>query len=106
MTSYSVIITEQADKDIDSIGLYILEELHNPTAAERFLALIDKRILELEIFPKMHSLIQNERLQNYRKIHVMNYIIFYTVNDISRTATVQRILYCRRDWLNILYRDQ
>ena len=106
MNRYTVIVTEKADEDIFNIGLYIVEELHNLSAAKRLLELVDKRILELELYPKMHSTIRNKRLREYRKIHVMNFIIFYTVDDSTRTVMVQRVLYGRRDWMHLLYLDQ
>ena len=106
MSRYSIVITEQADADINSIGLYMIEELHHLTAARRFLDLVDARILELERFPRMHSPIRNKRLREYRKIHVMNYIVFYTIDEPHKTVVIQRVLYCRRDWMNLLYLEQ
>lgn len=36
------------------------------------------------------------------KIMVDNYIVFYIVNEESKTVTIIRILYGRRNWINLL----
>ncbi|MGH4121235.1 type II toxin-antitoxin system RelE/ParE family toxin [Clostridium sp.] len=54
--------------------------------------------------PLRNALVNYERLAyiGIRKIMVDNYIVFYIANDESKTVTIIRILYGRRDWINLL----
>ena len=62
------------------------------------------RFLLLEELPFRNALVLDERLayQGIRRILIDNYIVFYVVNDEKKIVTVVRILYNRRDWINLL----
>jgi len=101
---YQVVISDVAEIDMIAIGLYIAEELYSPEAADNLLDEIDKQILSLEQMPKKFALVSDERLaqQGVRLIPVKNYLVFYFVDDFSRTVTITRILYGKRDWVHLL----
>jgi addiction module RelE/StbE family toxin len=101
---YEIVITGPADADISDIALYISNELHSPQAAVNLLDDIDRHILDLEHMPKKYALVQDERLsdQRIRIIPVKNYLVFYSINDNSKTITIIRVLYNKRDWVKIL----
>lgn len=40
--------------------------------------------------------------QGIRKLLIGNYVIFYIVREENRMVTILRILYGKREWLNIL----
>ena len=48
---------------------------------------------------------REERLaaKGYRVLPVKNYLIFYKVNEAEKCVDIIRILYNRRDWINLLY---
>ena len=48
--------------------------------------------------------VTDERLASigYRKLIVKGYIAFYTIDEQSKAVDIVRILYARRDWLQLL----
>ena len=101
---YNIKITAPAKKDIKSAISYIANDLHNPQAAENTLNLFEKEINTLSELPMRQPLVKDEFLaQNgFRIIQVNNYLVFYTVREEEKQVTVQRVLYNRRDWMNLL----
>lgn len=104
MSTYNIQITEPAEKDLYEIGAYISKELLEPETAKKVVSKIAKGIGTLEDMPLRNALVADERLANkgIRKIMEDNYIIFYIVSEDSKTVTIIRILYSRRDWINLL----
>ncbi|NMM65082.1 type II toxin-antitoxin system RelE/ParE family toxin [Clostridium sp. P21] len=104
MSTYNIQITEPAEEDLYEIGVYISKELLEPETAKKVISKIAKEINSLADMPLRNALVVDERLayNGIRKIIVNNYIIFYVVNDESKTVTIIRVLYSRRDWLNLL----
>ena len=104
MSNYDIQITEPAENDLYEIGVYISKELLEPETAKEVVAKIASRIISLEDIPLRNTLVADDRLANkgIRKIIVDNYIIFYIVTEESKTVTILRILYSRRDWMNLL----
>lgn len=104
MSNYNIQITEPAEKDLYEIGTYISKELLEPETAKKVVSKIAKGISILEDMPLRNALVADDRLAyiGIRKIMVDNYIIFYVVTEESKTVTIIRILYGRRDWINLL----
>lgn len=104
MSTYNIEISEPAEKDLYKIGVYISKELLEPETAKRVISKIAKGINSLEEMPLRNTLVLDERLahKGIRKILVDNYIVFYIVTEESKTVTIIRILYGRRDWINLL----
>jgi len=52
----------------------------------------------------MYPFCENERLkrQEYRKALIKNYIMFYRVDDKTRTIYVMRFIYGGRDYIKLL----
>ena len=104
MSTYDIQITESAEKDLHEIGSYISKELLEPTTAKKMISKIAKGINSLEDMPLRNAVVADEKLayKGIRKIMVDNYIIFYIVTEENKTVTILRILYGRRDWMNLL----
>lgn len=90
------------EDDLNKIVDYIAFKLHNPIAAEQLVDAVQKAIFErlpfAESFEPFHSV--RDRKYPYYRITVKNYTVFYVV--IGDTMEVRRILYSRRDWMNIM----
>ena len=41
-------------------------------------------------------------LNGIRRLLVDNYIIFFTINEFDKVVTIVRILYSRRDWIDLI----
>lgn len=104
MSRYNIDITEPAEYDLSQIGKYISEELLEPQLASKVIDKIASTIFSLEEMPSRHALVRDERLaqQGIRKIMMDNYIVFYIISEEIKTVTIIRILYSRRDWINLL----
>ncbi|MHB8126085.1 MAG: type II toxin-antitoxin system RelE/ParE family toxin [Desulfitobacteriaceae bacterium] len=104
MKKYSVLMTQTATEDLNSIALYITDELRETFIAKKLVGNIKEVVMSLEQMPTRHSLLTDENLavQGIRKITVDNYIVFYIVSEKDNIVTIVRILYGRRDWVNLL----
>lgn len=104
MNTFNIQITEPAEKDLYEIGAYISKELLEPETAKKVISKIAKGINSLEDMPLRNALVADERLayKGIRKIMMDSYIVFYIVTEENKTVTIIRILYSRRDWLNLL----
>ncbi len=104
MARYDLQYTEPAGNDLTELLRYIAITLSEPIIAQRMLTTIEKAIDSLSTMPYKYPLVDDEHLAGlgYRKLHIKNYIAFFTIDKGARIVNVERILYARRDWLHIL----
>lgn len=104
MDKYTVDVLQPAKHDMRDIYLYIANELHVPIAAADLLDEIENALGRLAFSPHGNPRVRHERLahQGYRMLIIRNYIAFFTINEQAKVVEVERILYGRRDWANIL----
>ena len=104
MSKYQIEITYPAENDLREIGNYITHELLEPETAKKIVNKIGAAIFSLEELPQRNSLVSDERLahQGIRKIVVDNFIVFYIISEEDKILTIVRILYIKRDWMNLL----
>lgn len=104
MAEYDIRITDSAERDILEIARYISSELYAAEAALKLVDEIAAAISALSSIPQKYAYVLDERLRKlgYRKINLKNYIIFFCIDEDTRSVTVERVLYGRRDWLRIL----
>lgn len=107
MKKYQIEITAPAEADLAETVRYVARELREPTAALRLLRSIVEAVESLEQMPYRYPLANDEYLSKagIRILPVKKYLIFYTADDQTETVTVVRILYARRDWINLLKLD-
>ncbi len=101
---YNVQFLPIAQNDLLDIARYISSELGSTEAAIRLTEKIIKRTDVLGEFPyscPVYMPIRQMR-NEYRKLRVDNYLVFYTVNEKEKNVTVMRIIYARRDFENLL----
>jgi len=103
LITYNIQITGPAEEDLYEIGAYISKELLEPEIAKKVISKIAEEINSLESMPLRNALVADERLayKGIGQIILDNYIIFYIANDGSNIVTIIRILYSRRDWINL-----
>ncbi|MGI6587267.1 MAG: type II toxin-antitoxin system RelE/ParE family toxin [Peptococcia bacterium] len=104
MAKYRADVSEPAENDLRDIVSYIYAQLSAPMTALKMMNILEDAIASLADMPQKCSLVTDERLASmgYRKLVVKNYIIFFTIDEQSKTVDIERILYARRDWLWIL----
>lgn len=93
----------EALNDLDEIWAYIFEYLQNPKAAKNTMDSILGTIEKLREFAEMGSPLSliTEIENDYRFLVCANYMAFYRINKDE--VTIDRILYCKRDYLRILF---
>ena len=99
-------ISHQAITDLDDISDYITNQLKNPLAAVHTVDGIVRTMEQLEIFSGAGAIINffDGSDSGYRFIIYKNYMIFYRV--ISADVFIDRIIYGRRDYMNILFDEK
>jgi addiction module RelE/StbE family toxin len=104
MTKYRVEVSESAENDLRDIVNYITMQLSAPLAAKTLLETLEKSLFGLEDMPYRHQLVSDERLSilGYRKLIVKSYVVFFIINEDDKVVDIVRILYARRNWLNLL----
>ncbi len=97
--SYDVFYTAKAREDIEEIYEYIAFSRQEPVTAGRLYNNIITAVHTLENFPERNALFENEpwRSRGLRKLHVKNFLVFYTVNEEKKNVIVMRIMYGARD---------
>lgn len=99
---YTITITDIATNELEEIFNYISKNLKNEVATEKLKIKIERLFSWLEQNPylatKVHIKPQNEV---YRRLVINNYIILYQVKEMEKHVIIHRVLYGRRDYLNI-----
>ena len=104
MDCYKVSVSDPAEDDLRDIARYISIKLASPATALNMVDAIDKAIDNLEEMPERYPFVPDDRLaaMGYRTRRVKNYLIFFIINKKEHEVDVARILYARRNWINIL----
>lgn len=96
--------SKAAIQDIRKTSHYLKDTLKNRAAAERLITSAEAKVNELIIFPCQHPIVSDPLLALYkiRYAQIKNYLMFYTVNEDTKTVYIVRFLYSRSDWQGIL----
>ncbi|MBU7005100.1 type II toxin-antitoxin system RelE/ParE family toxin [Phosphitispora fastidiosa] len=99
MKEYEVIITPEAEKDLQNIFRYIALELLEPRIAMNLCDTIEQEILKLNTLPDRHTLYKKEPWlsRGLRFFPTSNYLVFYIVRDSDSTVHILRIMYSGRN---------
>lgn len=108
MSSYNVVITKPAQRDLLDIFDYIAFELREPESASLLLSKIRSKVNSLDEFPERNNIISEPKyeLQKIRWCPVENYIAFYQVSEIQNQVYILRVLYKKRNWEQLLTPSQ
>lgn len=104
MTTYSIYITQTAQRDVMKTVSYIDTVLKNPIAADALIDEFEKRIQELSSFPQKYPLVQDPLLASWgiRFLSIKNYLAFYLVDQQAKTVHVVRFPFGKSNWLSVL----
>lgn len=104
MNKYKIEFSDESKNDLFNITNYIKNKLNEPNIAKKLSHRIKKQIFTLAEFPKIYSVIGDSFLRKIelRKIVVDNYIILYQIIDESKKVRIIRIMYGRRNWIEII----
>jgi len=104
MPQYKVEVSELAENDLRDIVRYVSSQLAAPMTALNMLETIENALLGLRDMPYGFSAVRDEQLASmgYHRLDIKNYTAFYTIDEKQKAVYVVRILYARRDWINLL----
>ena len=100
---YNIKLSPKAIEDLQEIKSYIENDLQNPIAAKNTLNKIISTYEDLSIFPESVIPVQKyvPFATDYSFVLANNYSIFYRISN--EDILIIRILYSKRDFLNILF---
>ena len=100
-----IVYSPKARNDLDEIWTYISEKLLNPSAAEAtvngILDTIDMLQAQAEIGKPLY--VSSDLFSGYRFLVYKNYLAFYRTSE--DTVYIDRIIYGKRDYMRLLFRD-
>jgi len=91
-------------RDLEELVTYLCNELQAHGAADRFLHALDKTAARIAEHPYMYKVYEPvlEIAEEYRVAPISGFVLFYTVNEQTKTASFCRVLYGRRDFDRLL----
>lgn len=103
---YKVYYTATAQEDLLSIVEYLSSIRKTPAVAKNLVDEIEKETGILAENPLMFPVSQDDYIAKHGIRHVLikNYFMFYTIDEDAQTVSIIRILYARRDWINLFRR--
>jgi len=101
---YKLIVSTKSRKDINKITEYIINELKNPQAADRFLDDVAEKYEHIMENPHIYASCDNSNLKQlgYRKIVIKNYLILYRIDEENQIVYVVSIVYGRSNYPEML----
>ena len=93
-----------AMQDMTEIARYISQDLCNPSAAEKLADEMIEAAENLTVFPYINAIHHTVKplKQEYRKLIVRNYVMFYWVDENEKKVVVAKVIYFRRDYERLL----
>ena len=104
MPEYKIVITPDAEADLEALGDYIAFELHEPDTAINYLRDIRKEIDSLSKRAKHFHLVDDEpwHSRGQRRMNARNFAVLYILMEDVETVYVQNVIYQKRDIPRVL----
>lgn len=105
-TVYDVIITPDAEADLQEIYDYIAYTLLVPETANSYVDNIENAILNLDTFPTGYPFVDFEpwRSRGLRFIPVKNFIVYFVIREELSSVYIMNVIYNKRNQLRALER--
>ena len=102
--NYEVHLTRTAREDLNEAADYIEYELMNPQAADEFLVSANDTLSSLKQFAQRYSLVEDPVLRalGIRFVRIKKFLAFYVIAESERKVHIVRVLYERRNWIDLL----
>ena len=104
MNEYEVIITPEAEGDLDQLGAYITFELKAPETAFSYVGDIRTELSTLRKAPKRFRVVDDEpwHSRGLRRMNARNFAAFFIILEQEGTVFVQNIIYQKRNLPKVL----
>lgn len=102
--AYNLIITNNADSELEEIVRYIAEHLDNTKAAASFLDSVESAYDRLTDNPHLYQLCDNPAFErrDYRKVVIGNYVMIYRVEEERNSVYILHFFFGRQDYFNLI----
>ncbi len=102
--AWEVRVTETAFQDLREAAAYMRDVLCTPKSASSFIDTFEAAVERLATYPEARPPVSDYALarQGYRWTPVGNFMLFYTIDCVTRTVMVERLFYSSRDWKSLL----
>lgn len=100
---YNVFFTVEANRDLNLIKSYSLD----PNVALKYIQNIIAKVEQLESFPNLGLEVKNQTFEIYklRYLIVANHIVYYRINEASKSIYVMGIVAQTSNWKVIVNKD-
>lgn len=97
---YEVVVSPEAEADLDRIIRYIAADLRNPPAATALADKIEARLCELETMPGKFSFCKDAflRAMGYRCAQVGNHQIIYRIDETAKRVLIVHFYHTLQDY--------
>ena len=104
MEEYAVIITPDAENDLNALDDYITFELLAPDTAVAYITFIRRELRSLSHMPKRFKLVDDEpwHSRGVRRMNAKNFAVFYIVLEEYKEIYIQNVIYQKRDIPKVL----
>lgn len=101
---YEVILSTDANNDINQIVVLIASESGSTRTALNYLDKLESSILPLNKYPERGSNPRYKILRNqgYKFIVVENHLVFYKIKEDNKTVIIYRVLHHESSYQNFL----
>ena len=102
LKQYEIIIKNSANKDLNQISKYIIDNFKSINIAEKLLARINKRISILQEYPNAFQTLNNYQYKGYKckRLVVENYSIIYYILEEQKKVIIIHVFYNKRNFFN------
>lgn len=102
MKQYDIEYSKEARQDLIDIKRYIKYNLQEEMTSQKLISKIRTKIDKLKNNPEIYAIIDDDVIKKLeiRKLVVDNYIVFFRIK--SDNIQIVRIMYGRRNWINLL----
>ncbi len=106
MEAYQIIVTPDAEADLQELRYYITEVLAAPDTALRYLQTVHKEIAGLAVLPERVAPVLEEpwRSRGIRRVLVKNFYVYFRIDESTNRIYILNVIYGRRDQLQALRR--
>ena len=104
MDDFTVIITPDAEADLNELDDYITFQLMAPDTAIRYVRDIREKIADLQTAPKRYRLVDDEpwHSRGVRRMNAKNFAVFFYVYEEYSEVYVMNVIYQKRDLPRVL----
>ena len=104
MEEYDIIITPDAEGNLNELKNYITFVLLAPETAITFISFIKKKLASLNSMPMRYRLVEDEpwHSRGVRRMNAKHFAVFYIVREDYHEVYIQNVIYQKRDIPRVL----